>query len=295
MAQLEANGIQLEVEDRGDASAPAILLIRGLGTQLVQWPQSFLAGLEREGFRTVSFDNRDVGLSQKLDRMGVPDFGELLRTLAVGGKVRVPYLIDDMAADCIGVLDELGIERAHLFGISMGGMIAQTVAARYPARTRSLISVMSTSGDPSLPQATPEAMAVLMSRPSDPTDRECVIEHGLVGRRVIGSPGHPDDDATIREVLGRAYDRCYYPEGVVRQMAAVRASGSRVALLREITAPTLVIHGSDDPLIPVEGGRDTARRIPGAALEVIEGMGHDLPGALVPRLVALTAEHAHKA
>ena len=278
MGQLCANGIQIEAERLGDPDAPAILLIRGLGTQLCQWPQPFLDGLA-DALQVVVFDNRDVGLSQKFDDP------------VAGSAVAPSYLLRDMAADSIGVLDALEIERAHVFGISMGGMIAQELASRFPERTRSLISVMSSSGDPSVPPPTPEAMRVLTEPPARPGDRACAVAHGLAGRRVVGSPGYVDPDAVVRAELERAYDRCNHPPGVARQLAAVLASGSRVELLPSIQAPTLVIHGTDDPLVHPDGGRHTAKLIPGARLVEIEGMGHDLPHALVPRMLDLVLSH----
>jgi pimeloyl-ACP methyl ester carboxylesterase len=293
MAQIKANGLRIEAETRGDPAAPAIVLIRGLGTQLVQWPESFLEGLARH-HQVVVFDNRDVGLSEKLDHLGAPKLASLMgrRPEDDDGAPASIYLLEDMAADTVGVLDAFGVERAHVFGISMGGMIAQEIAGRFPERTRSLISVMSSSGDRSLPPPTSSAMRVLMEAPERPDDRECVIEHGLAGRRVIGSPAYPDPDDIVRAELGRAFDRCRHPVGVARQLAAVGASGSRVELLRGIAAPTLVIHGTDDPLVRPECGRDTARHVPGATLEMIEGMGHDLPHALVPRFLELVLGHA---
>jgi len=294
MAQITANGIQIEAETRGDPGAPALLLIRGLGTQLSQWPEPFLDALA-ERLHVITFDNRDVGLSQKLDAAGTPELAPLLAAASAGQTPEVPYRLTDMAADCVGVLDAFGIERAHVFGMSMGGMIAQLMAAHHPERVRSLTSMMSTSGEPDVPPATPEAMAVLTSQPERPDDRECVIEHAVWGRRVIGSPGFPDSDEDVRAELSQAYDRCNHPGGIVRQMAAVVAAGSRADVLRSITAPTLVIHGSEDALIHPEGGRSTARLIPGAALEMIEGMGHDLPRALAPRLADLVLRHAGKA
>jgi pimeloyl-ACP methyl ester carboxylesterase len=291
MPQVSANGIQIEATRIGDENAPAILLIRGLGTQMCQWPAPFLEELTRE-FQVVIFDNRDVGLSQKFDEAGVPDLRSLM---SPGGSAGAPYLLRDMAADCVGVLDAFGIEGAHVFGMSMGGMIAQEVAGRFPERTHSLISVMSSSGDPSVPPATPEAMRVLTESPERPEDRDCVVELGLKGRRIVGSPGYVDPDDTVRQELGEAFDRCNHPQGVARQMAAVIASGSRVELLRRVQAPALVIHGKDDPLVHPEGGRHTAEQIPGARLEEIEGMGHDLPLGLLPKLVDLVLDHARKA
>jgi len=291
MPQVSANGIRIEAARIGDEDAPAILMIRGLGTQMCQWPDSFLEGLACE-LQVVIFDNRDVGLSQKFDEAGMPDLASLL---SPGESAPVPYLLRDMAADCVGVLDAFGIERAHVFGMSMGGMIAQELAGHFPERTHSLISVMSTSGDPSVPPATPEAMRVLTESPERPEDRDCVVELGLKGRRIVGSPGYVDSDDAVRQELGEAFDRCNHPQGVARQMAAVLASGSRVELLARIEAPTLVIHGADDLLVHPEGGRHTAAQIPGARLEEIEGMGHDLPFGLVPELVDLVLDHARKA
>lgn len=279
MGRVIANGIRLEAERLGNPASPAILLIRGLSTQMIQWPESFLGALA-EHLQVVLFDNRDVGLSEKFAG-------------ATAGAT--PYLLSDMAADSVGVLDAFGIDRAHVFGMSMGGMIAQEIAAGFPDRTRSLVSMMSSSGDPSLPPPTPEAMRALLESPERPNDRACVVEHGLGGRRVLGSPGYLDPDDVVRDELGRAFDRCHCPEGVARQMSAIVASGSRVERLKQITAPTLVIHGADDPLVRLEGGRDTARQIPGAALEVIEGMGHDLPLGLVPRIAGLILSHTVKA
>ncbi len=290
MGQVTANGIRIEAERVGNPNSPALLIVRGLGTQMIQWPETFVDALARER-NVILFDNRDVGKSQKFDDAGVPD----LATLMSGGDADVPYRLKDMAADAVGVLDAFGVERAHVFGMSMGGMIVQHMAAHFPERVRSLISMMSTSGDPSLPPPTRAAMAVLMEAPERPDDRECVVEHGLTGRRVVGSPVYPDTDEVVRDELGRAFDSCMHPQGVALQMAAIAASGPRVELLKGITAPTLVIHGADDPLVRLEGGRDTARLIPGAALEVIDGMGHDLPGGLVPRLVDLILRHTDKA
>ncbi|MEE2673056.1 MAG: alpha/beta fold hydrolase [Myxococcota bacterium] len=290
MGQVIANGIQIEAERVGSPDAPALLLVRGLGTQMIQWPETFVDALARER-NVILFDNRDVGKSQKFDSAGVPDLAKLMS----GGEAAVPYLLKDMAADAIGVLDAFDVDSAHIFGMSMGGMIVQQMAADFPERVRSLISMMSTSSDPSLPPPTPAAMAFLMGAPERPDDRECAVEHGLAGRRVIGSPGYPDTDEAVRDELGRAFDRSRDPDGVARQMAAIAASGSRVEILKGITAPTLVIHGADDPLVKVEGGLDTARHIPGAALEVIDGLGHDLPRGLVPRLVDLILRHTDKA
>lgn len=289
MAQVQANGISIEVERSGPDPAPAVVLIRGLGTQLIQWPPPFVERLHARGFGTVRFDNRDVGLSQKLDAAGAPDPASVL-----SGAARAAYLLSDMADDVLGVLDALSIERAHIVGISMGGMIAQIFAATRPEQTRSLVSVMSSSGAPGLPGPTPEAAAVLTGRPDGP-DPEAIIAHGLRTRRVLASPGYPTPDDALREQVVAAFERCHHPAGVARQLAAVVASGSRVELLRAIRAPSLVIHGSDDPLVPLEAGRDTARHIPGAELRIFEGMSHEIPPGLDVEIAEAIADHASKA
>jgi len=290
VAQIRANGISIEVERAGNPSNPAIVLIRGLGTQLIQWPAKFRQRLVDRGLQLVLFDNRDVGLSQKFDSAGTPDIAALM-----SGQAESAYALTDMAQDVIGILDALEIGTAHIAGMSMGGMIAQLVAVTVPRRTRSLVSIMSSSGGPGLPPPTPEAAAVLTSRPERPDDRESIIEHTMKGRRVIGSPGFPMTDAELRREVESAYDRCYCPQGVARQLAAVVTGGSRVEQLKTIVAPTLVIHGADDPLVPLDAGRDTAKHIPGARLEIIEGMGHELSPGLEVRLADLVADCAAKA
>jgi pimeloyl-ACP methyl ester carboxylesterase len=241
----------------------------------------------------VRYDNRDVGLSTKFDSAGIPNVMELMQQSAAGAPLDVPYTLDDMADDAAGLLDALGLESAHVCGASMGGMIAQTLAIRHGKRLRSLVSIMSSTGNPSLPPAKPEAMAVLMTPP--PIDRAGSLDAAVRTWRTIGSPGFPFDEARIRERAGRFYDRSFYPQGIARQLAAILAHGSRVEKLSKVSAPTLVIHGAADPLVPIEGGRDTARAIPGAELLVIEGMGHDLPEGAWPQLVGAISEHTAKA
>jgi len=269
VGQIQANGIAIEVERIGKQSAPPIVLIRGLGTQLIQWPEKFVHRLVERGFQLVMFDNRDVGLSEKFESAGSPDLAALM-----SGNADPAYQLTDMAEDVRGLLDALEIESAHIVGMSMGGMIAQLVAIARPQRTRSLVSIMSSTGRPDLPPPTPEAAAVLTSQPDRPDDRDSIIEHGMKTRRVIGSPGFPTADTELRRQVEAAYDRSHYPPGVGRQLAAIVKGGRRVEQLETISVPTLVIHGANDPLVPIEAGRDTAKSNPGARLEIIEGMGH---------------------
>ena len=291
MPTAAANGIEIAYDEVGDARSPVILLIMGLGTQLIAWPDDFCRMLAQRGFRVVRFDNRDVGLSTKFETAAPVNISAAFARAMIGARVEAPYTLDDMAADAIGLMDTLGFERAHMVGASMGGMIAQMLAAKRPSRTRSLVSIMSSSGDPSLPPGKPEAAAALLAPRARDGDREGIIERGMNVYRVIGSPGFPTSEAELRRKIELATDRSYYPAGVERQMMAILASGSRANVLGGIRSPTLVIHGADDPLVPVEAGKDTARRIPGAALKIIPGMGHDLAAGLVPILAGAIADH----
>lgn len=294
MAQVKANGINIEYESFGPEKAEPVLLIMGLGAQLTLWPVELCEALVARGFRAIRYDNRDVGLSTKFDDAGVPQLPALIAGIMAGQKPTVPYRLEDMAADAAGLLDALGIDRAHIVGASMGGMIAQLFAAGYPARTLSLTSIMSSTGNAALPPATPEAMGVLMSRPAG-NDLDALVEFGVKAARVIGSPGFPADEALLRARVRRDVERSVYPAGFARQMAAIYASGDRRSKLATITAPTVVIHGTADPLVPVEGGRDTAANIKGAELVEIDGMGHDLPLPLVDRIADAIAGIARRA
>jgi len=292
MTVFRANGIEIDAEEFGEKTGIPLLLIRGLGTQRTAWPDEFLAALAERGHRVITFDNRDVGLSTKFHEAGAMDIAEAMGRTARGDPIDAPYLVDDMALDAVGLLDALEVETAHVAGISMGGMIAQVMAIRHGERLRSLASIMSSSGAPGLPGPTPEAGAALMSRPENPDDRESVIQHSMGVLKLIGSPGYPPGDTHLRSVAETAYDRCYCPDGISRQMLAILAGGQRADLLKTIRVSTLVIHGVDDPLIPVEAGMDTAKRIPGAELRLIPGMGHDIAPGLIPTLVAAIADHA---
>jgi pimeloyl-ACP methyl ester carboxylesterase len=293
MAQLKSNGLSFEYETFGDRGARPLLLVMGLGAQMILWDEDFCRALADSGHWVVRFDNRDVGLSAKLDAAGTPNVLDLMQKVTSGAKPEVPYSLDDMADDTAGVIGALGLESAHVVGASMGGMIAQTLAYRHPQRVRSLTSIMSSTGDPSLPPAKPEAMAVLLAPP--PTTRDAAIEAQVKTWRAIGSPGFPFDEAYVRARGARVYDRCFNPAGTARQLAAILTHGSRRARLAGVRAPTLVIHGEADPLVPVEGGRDTAAAIPGAELLTIEGMGHDLPQGAWPRIVAAISAHTERA
>ena len=292
MPNVKANAITIHYEEFGDRSSSPLLLIMGLGAQMILWREDFCEQLAARGHRVIRFDNRDVGQSSWFDQFGVPDVMAAVGAALTRQPVQSPYLLRDMAADAAGLLDALDIQRAHIVGASMGGMIAQSLAIEFPARVCSLTSIMSTTGNPNVPPAKPEAMGVLLGPP--PTTREESIERAVVVFRTIGSPGFPFDEAEVRELGARSFDRGHNPAGQARQLVAILASGSRSEALRALRVPTLVIHGKDDPLVPFEGGQDTAASIPGAQLLAIEGMGHDMPRPLWPRLIdaisALTAK-----
>lgn len=280
MPQVQSNGITIEYESFGPADRETVLLIMGLGAQLTMWPVELCNELVARGYRAIRFDNRDVGLSTKFDAAGMPDMAAIFGALMSGKPASAPYSLDDMAGDAVGLLDALGVKRAHIVGASMGGMIAQLVAINHPDRVLSLTSIMSTTGNPALPQGKPEAMAVLMT-PAPEGDIEAAVARGINAWKVIGSPGFPTDDKILREWVTRDVRRSLYPVGVARQMAAIVANGDRREKLKNLNVPAVVLHGGDDPLVPVEGGKDTAANIPGAELIVVPGMGHDFPIALV--------------
>lgn len=285
MPQAKANGITLEYDVTGEAGEP-VLLIMGLGAQMTRWPQPFLEKLAARGLKVIRFDNRDVGLSEKIEAAGLPNLPGILQQIMQGQKPDVAYTLSDMARDAVGLLDALGIDRAHVVGASLGGMVAQLVAADHPERVLSLTSIMSTTGNREVPPASPAALEVLNNRGPDPAqDLEGYVAHSYKGAQVVGSPAYPPDPALHRERTLHDLNRSYYPPGFARQYAAAVACPDRRPKLATIKAPTVVIHGAADPLVPVEGGRDTASNIPGAELRVIEGMGHDLPPALFDEIV----------
>jgi len=281
--QVTANGLSIEVEDHGSPQGEPLLLVMGLGMQLLGWPDGFVEQLVARGFRVIRFDNRDIGLSQGFDQAGVPNIALESLRFALGLGVKSPYTLADMADDSVGVLDALGIESAHVCGASMGGMIAQHLAARHPKRVRSLILMMTSSGARSLPGPSLRVRGAMIARPKRPGDPASVVEHyiGLFG--LIGSPEFPPDKDELRERFRVSIARAYHPAGTARQMVAIAADGDRSRLLGEIRVPTHVIHGALDPLVPVVAGRHVAARIAGATLDVVRGMGHDLPHPLWPR------------
>jgi pimeloyl-ACP methyl ester carboxylesterase len=291
MPQIKANGLSFEYESFGNESDPAILLIMGFAAQMTLWPVELCTGLASRGYRVVRFDNRDIGHSQKLDNLGMFNPAEAFMKAASGQPIGHPYLVSDMANDAAGILSGLGIAKAHIVGASMGGMIAQTVAANHPDKVLSLISIMSTTGKPGLPPGKPEAMAALTTPPMN-LERETRIAHAMNTWRALGSqPIYAATDAELRAVAEREVDRSpYYPTGMARQLVAVLASGPRTEMLKKVKAPTLVIHGGADPIIPVECGKDTAASIAGARLRIIEGMGHDFTQKLVPVFIREIAD-----
>ncbi|MEO5607620.1 MAG: alpha/beta hydrolase [Polaromonas sp.] len=291
-----ANGIDIEVEDSDaglDAQGrprPVVLLIMGLGMQLIAWPPALVQALLDAGYRVVRFDNRDVGLSQQFDALGKPKMLWTGLKYRLGWRIKPPYSLQDMAADALGVLDALQIDKAHVVGVSMGGMIAQRMALMAPGKVLSLASIMSSSGARGLPEASPQVTRVLLGRPAG-KGLNAAIDHSVRLFKTIGSPGFPMLDAELRDIVGAAASRSFYPVGILRQMVAVLADHSRADALAGVTAPTLVVHGKADPLVPFACGEDTARRIAGARLVGIEGMGHDLPPGVVSRLLDLLIAH----
>jgi len=293
MPSLNANGIRIAFDTAGDPKAPPLLLIAGLGLQMGAWPEDFVDGLVELGFYVIRFDNRDCGLSTKFEQAGTPSLGLAWLKSLLRLPLKSPYRLEDMADDAIGVLSALGIARAHVVGASMGGMIAQLMAAKFPSRVLSLTSIMSSSGRRGLPGPAPALRRALLKRPRGATDIDAAIEHTVRMFQLMGSPAYPTPEKHLRKRVGRAMRRNCCPGGVARQLMAVAACGDRTPALRGIAAPTLVIHGAADALVPLACGVDTAQAIPGARLEVIEGMGHDLPGQLLERLLALIDAHAH--
>ncbi|MFL5872844.1 MAG: alpha/beta fold hydrolase [Solirubrobacterales bacterium] len=283
-----ANGIELCYQETGDPDGEPLLMVMGLATQMIAWPEELCEMLAERGYRVVRFDNRDIGRSTRIDSAGMPG---KLAMLAGSGKP--PYLLRDMAADAFGLMDHLGIDSAHLVGASMGGMIVQTAAIENQARVRSIVSIMSTTGSRRVGHPSYRTFGLMLGKP--PREREAAIERVIKTFKTIGSPGYPFDEERIREIAGRSFDRGHSPAGIARQLHAITASGDRTNALRKLKVPALVIHGKNDVLVNPSGGRATAKAIPGARLRLVEGMGHDLPRALWPDFADEIAASAARA
>lgn len=296
MPSIKANGIEIAYESFGAPGAEPMLLLPGMGAQMLRWTAPFCERLAARGYRVIRFDNRDAGLSTHFTAAPFPDLAALTHALARGEQPQVPYTLHDMAADTIGLMDALDIERAHLAGRSMGGMIAQIVAAKYPQRVRSLTAIMSSTGNPHLPPPMPAAMAMLLKKPPSPfDDQEGYLAHSAAVAKALGSPGYPFDAATQRALAIAELKRAYDPSGFGRQLAAIAASGDLRPLLKYIALPTLVIHGADDPLIPPACGKDIAHNIRDAELMILDGMGHEVPAPLYATVVDAMMRNAHRA
>jgi pimeloyl-ACP methyl ester carboxylesterase len=286
--RVSTGGIEITYQSLGDPSGPPVLLVMGLGMQLIHWDLELCEQLADQGYHVIRFDNRDAGLSTKIDSP-VP---RIARAMA-GFHIDAPYLLKDMAHDTFGLMDQLEIERAHVAGVSMGGMIGQTMAIERPERVLSLTSIMSTTGERRAGMPKLRVWSVLMRRAPD--RRDAFVDYFVRMFRMIGSPGFPQDEPRIRELASATFDRCHCPEGTARQLAAILASGDRTPALRHLRIPTTVIHGTDDPLIPFRGGVATARAIPDAKLVAIPGMGHDLPREIWPKLLETVERNADRA
>ncbi len=284
--QISPNGITREVQDEGPSDGAPLLLIMGLGMQLIAWPEALVNDLIARGYRVIRFDNRDIGLSQNFNSQGVPSMPWNLLKFALRLPVTAPYTLNDMADDAAGVLKALGISRARVCGVSMGGMIAQLMAVRHPRAVSALHLIMTSSGARHLPKPTRAARMALLSRPNS-ASQEAMVAHSVRLFQIIGSPGFPTPAEELAARVRRSLQRSSRPQGAARQLLAIAASGDRSGLLAHITAPTRVVHGADDPLVPVACGHDLAGKIPGAQLEIIQGMGHDLPTLLLPKLADL--------
>jgi pimeloyl-ACP methyl ester carboxylesterase len=285
-----ANGIDLCYDTFGDPAAPPLLLIMGLNSQMIAWDDEFCSELARRGYRVIRYDNRDIGLSTRFDAAGVPDVSAAFMAVMQGKTVEAPYRLTDMAADAVGLLDALGIARAHVVGASMGGAIAQTLAIEHPSRLLTLTSIMATTGAPGLPPPTPEALAVLFKPP--PADQASYFESYAQTWKVLRAGSFPLDEARDLSRAGQTWARGLNPAGSARQLIAILASGSRKEALRGVRVPTLVLHGDADPLVPLGCGVDTAESVPGAKLVVIKGMGHALPISMWSQIIDAIAAHA---
>lgn len=289
MPNVTANGIQIEYDTFGDSSSPALLLIMGGGSQMIYWEVEFCEVLAKKRHFVIRFDNRDIGLSTKFEKAGIPDMMAVMK----GKPANLAYTLEDMADDAVGLLVALGIEKAHICGASVGGMIAQVISYRHPERVLSLTSIMSSTGNPELPQIKSDILAEVYK--PVPDERKAFIEHHVDMWRKLWSPGFPFDEKRLRTLMAESYDRSYYPQGMARQSAAALAHGYRKPSIASIKTPTLVIHGDKDPFMSVEGGKETAQLIPGAKLLIIEGMGHDMPKEAWSKIIDAISTHTMQA
>jgi pimeloyl-ACP methyl ester carboxylesterase len=295
MPKIKSNGIEIEYDCFGKTDAEAILLISGLGTQMIRWSETFCQMLAEQGYFVIRFDNRDTGLSTHFNSAPIPDFTAIAKVVSRGEMPVVPYTLFDMANDAVGLLDALKINRAHVVGRSMGGMIAQLLASEHSERVLSLVSIMSSTGNPNLPQASPEVMAAMTSPAPHPLkDEQGYLAHCVSLSKAISGRGYPFDESTHRDQALVEVKRAYNPTGFLRQIAAIAATGDLRIHLANITVPSLVLHGADDPLAPPEAGKDTAANIQGAELLIIEGMGHDLPPAIFDKVVRAISDNARR-
>lgn len=291
MPHITANGIQIAYEDYGNPDHPAALLIMGLGGQLTMWSDQLVEDLVAGGYRVILFDNRDIGLSHHHTGEKSPGILRQILLRRIGVRLKTPYALIDMANDTIGLLDALKLDTVHLVGISMGGMIAQHVASLAPQRVSSLTAIMTTTGNPKLPRPSGDVMKAMVRRGPQPTTRAEIIDLSVATFEVIGTPGEDQNTNGMRDRITRSFDRSYNPAGLARQMSAIVASGDFRKHTRAIKAPTLVLHGSKDPLVPIEGGRDIAKLVHGARMVVLDGMGHDVPPRFLPEITQHMLDH----
>ena len=291
MPKAHVNNIEIEYDTFGNSSSKPLLLVMGLGGQMIAWLDEMCEGIANQGFYVIRFDNRDVGLSTKFEEAGLPNLPEIYTKIAMGESVDVPYTLEDMADDAIGVLDHLNVDKAHICGVSMGGMIVQVIAYRHPSRVLSLTSIMSTTGNPELRKPSQELIKELFA--PVPLDRETNLRERVKrGRLTYGT--YPYNEERVYELAAKAYDRSFYPQGIMRQVAAIAATGNRKSKLASIKVPTLIIHGKEDPLVPVEGGIDTADAISGAELRLFERMGHSMPPEVAPQIIEALIANTQK-
>ena len=296
MPQVHANNLAIEVERHGDPAAPPVLFIMGLAAQLIFWPPAMIQALVNAGYQVITFDNRDIGLSEKLEHLSAPSPAFTMLSSLVGlGSILAPYTLRDMAKDTIGVLDALELDDAHLVGVSMGGMIGQVVSAVYGDRIRSFTSIMSSTNNRALPRANSDILKKIVEARTTARTKDDLVDRSVEILRMIGTRDSGRDPEALRQLVAEGVDRCSYPAGVRRQIAAIIASGDLRRYAKEIRVPSLVVHGDEDPLTNYKGSVDMAESIPGSRLEILEGMGHDLPPRYIDRINELVVEHVQVA